>query len=186
MEERLESNIYTICRIRAARVSRIPFLASKYLSAGRLPSRGQRFIILSLSRVPKAATYLASSINPRYVCVSARDTIFLCTLRVFCIERTWTRMHIIRRQRGDDWYLIPERRARARRGEREARKARLHANLRLISGGGGGYLGYLLSSRSRTRARSSFFSLLENKDWKHVLFFDNKRFEGKFDRFDGK
>lgn len=186
MEERLESNIYTICRIRAARVSRIPFLASKYLSAGRLPSRGQRFIILSLSRVPKAATYLASSINPRYVCVSARDTIFLCTLRVFCIERTWTRMHIIRRQRGDDWYLIPERRARARRGKREARKTRLHANLRLISGGGVVIWDiYYPLDRGLERVLP-FFPLLENKDWKHVLFFDNKRFVGKFDRFDGK
>lgn len=54
-----------------------------------------------------------------------------------------------------------------RRGEREARKARLHANLRLISGGGrgGGYLGYLFLSIDL----SSFFSPREQR--LETLFF---------------
>lgn len=52
-----------------------------------------------------------------------------------------------------------------RRGEREARKARLHADLRLISGGGGGYLGYLFLSIDL----SSFFSPREQR--LETLFF---------------
>lgn len=64
-----------------------------------------------------------------------------------------------------------------RRGEREARKARLHANLRLISGGGGGLFGifipldrpFFLLFSSRTKIGNTFF----------LLFFDNKRLDSR-------